>query len=209
MERPRAEEVLNAATHGLATLLAFAGAVLLVIRASQSDDWLLVLACGVYGFSLVAVFASSTMSHWARTESSRRRYRKLDQSFIFLMIVATYSPFSVAHLHSTFWWLLLLAMWIVAIVGFVRKLFLAHRVDSVSVLGYVALGWMPALGGLSIFDDVPMTAVLGIVGGGVLYTLGTLFLLNDTKVWYYHAIWHLFVMAGAAVHWWTTMVFVV
>ncbi len=209
MERPPREENLNTATHALATVLALIGTGLLLVQAFKLQSTSIFIACLVYGVSLVGVFASSTMSHWAKTDESRRRFRMLDQAFIYLMIVATYTPFSVAHLSTTFWWLLLAAMWIVAIVGFVRKFFLAHRVDSVSVLGYVALGWMPALGGLRIFDNVPTAAVWGIVGGGVLYTVGTLFLMNDKKVWYFHAIWHVFVMAAAAVHWWTTMTYVV
>ena len=207
MERPRREENWNAATHGVATLLAVVGTVLLLVRTS-SNDLAVVLACAVYGLALVGVFFNSTMSHWARSDRWRTRFRQLDQAFIYLLIVATYTPFSVAHLHSRFWWSLLAAMWLVAIIGFVRKLALAHRVDSVSVLGYVALGWMPALGGTGVFRDVPSLAVWGIVGGGVLYTLGTIFLLNDKRVWFFHSIWHLFVMAAAGVHWWTTMVYV-
>lgn len=209
MERPRREEELNAATHGIATILAVLAAVMMVIRANQLESWLVTVACLVYGIALVGVFASSTMSHSAKSAESRRFYRQLDQAFIFLLIVATYTPFSVVHLQTSFWHILLGGMWLVAITGFLRKLFMAHRVDSVSVLGYVFLGWMPALGGLSIFDGVPAAAVWGIVGGGVLYTLGTVFLLNDRRVWYFHAIWHLFVVAGAGVHWWTTMVYVV
>lgn len=209
MERPRREENLNVLTHAAGTGLSMVATFLMLSQAVQSDNEVLWVACLSYGCALVGVFFSSTMSHLASTPLWRQRYRQLDQAFIYLLIVATYTPFSVVHLRTTFWWILLAAMWLVAIVGFVSKLWAAHRVNSVSVLGYVALGWMPVLGGTSLFDGVPTTAVWGILIGGILYTLGTLFLLNDKKVWYYHGIWHVFVMAGAAVHWWTIMKYVV
>ena len=209
MQRPEKEERINAITHGLATALAVGGTVWMLVRASQLDNWLVWLACLLYGAALVGLFTSSTLSHIAKSEESLRWYRQLDQAFIYFLIVATYTPLSVAHLNTTYYWVLLAAMWLVAVTGFVSKLWRAHRVDSVSILGYVALGWMPALGGVSALRLAPAGAFWGILGGGVLYTVGTYFLINDTKAWYFHAIWHLFVLAGAAVHWWTTMVYVV
>ncbi len=208
MERPRREENLNVLTHGLGTVLSLLATWLMLRAASSTQNSQLWVACLVYGLSLVGVFFSSTLSHWAGTPIWRQRFRQLDQAFIYLLIVGTYTPFSVAHLRTPFWTILLTVMWVLACVGFVSKLWVAHRVDSVSVLGYVALGWMPALGGLSLFEGVPSAGVWGILIGGVLYTLGTLFLVNDRKVWYFHGIWHVLVIAGAAVHWWTTMTYV-
>lgn len=209
MERPQREETANAITHGLATVLAVVGAVWLMVSVSGSGNPALIVACLVYAISMVGVFFCSTMSHLMKTSGSRRLFRKLDQAFIYLFIVATYTPFSVAFLDATLWWILLGAMWLVAITGFVSKIFRSHRIDTVSIWGYVALGWMPALGGLPLSRLAPAGASWGIVAGGVLYTIGTIFLFNDGKVWYFHAIWHLMVVAGAAVHWWVTMTYVV
>jgi hemolysin III len=208
MERPRREENLNVLTHAVGTLLSMIAAWLLVQESARSADPWLIAACLLYGVSLVGVFLSSTLSHLASTPRWRQRFRQLDQAFIYLLIVATYTPFSMQYLQGRFWTILLSVMWLVALIGFVSKLWVAHRVDSVSVLGYVVLGWMPALGGPSLFAGLVPAAVWGIVAGGVCYTLGTVFLLNDRRVWYFHAIWHLLVIAGAAIHWWTTMRFV-
>lgn len=209
MERPRREENLNVLTHGLGTVLSLIGTVILLSRVDFSENTGLWFACVVYGLALICVYLNSTLSHLVRTPSVRRRFRQLDQAFIYLLIVATYTPFAWVYLRTPFWFGLVSLMWLLALAGFVSKLWVAHRVDSVSVISYVALGWMPLLGGVSLFRDVPLGAVGGIVAGGVLYTIGTLFLVNDRKIWYFHGIWHLFVIAGSAVHWWTTMQYVV
>ena len=209
MERPRREENLNVLTHAVGTLLSVIATVLMLARVDRLNDGLLWFVCVLYGITLIGVYFNSTMSHVATTPVWRQRFRQLDQAFIYLLIVATFTPFATVYLKTTFWLVLTIAMWLVAISGFVSKLWAAHRVDSVSVLGYVGLGWMPLLGGTSLFSGVPLAAVGGIILGGVLYTLGTLFLMNDKKVWYFHGIWHLFVIAGSTVHWWTTMQYVV
>ena len=209
MERPRKEEIANTLTHATGTVMSVVASVWLLWRVSGLENLPLVIACVGYCGSMVGVFFCSTMSHWVRTPEWRRRYRQLDQAFIYLLIVATYTPFSVVYLKATLWWVLLAAMWLVALTGFASKIWHAHRVDQVSIWGYVALGWMPALGGLPISQMAPRAASWGIVTGGVIYTLGTIFLFNDKRVWYFHAIWHLFVIAAAAVHWWVTITYVV
>lgn len=209
MHRPQREEIVNSLTHALATVLAAAAGVWLVLQVNDSGNTPLVVACAVYGVGLVGVFLSSALSHCAMTDKGRSRFRQLDQAFIYILIVATYTPFSIVHLRSPFWWGVLALMWLIAIGGFLSKVMFVHRVDSASVLGYVALGWIPAMAGLPFSDLVPREAMYGIIAGGVLYTAGTLFLLNDRRVWYFHAVWHLFVVAGAAVHFWTTIEYVI
>lgn len=209
MERPRREENLNALTHGLGTVLSLVATTILLSRVDFSVNPELWFACVVYGLALISVYLNSTLSHLVRTPDARRLFRQLDQAFIYLLIVATYTPFALVYLRTPFWFGLVALMWLLAVAGFLSKLWIAHRVDSVSVISYVALGWMPLLGGTSLFRDVPFGAVGGIVVGGILYTMGTLFLVNDRKIWYFHGIWHLFVIAGSAVHWWTTMKYVV
>jgi hemolysin III len=94
----------------------------------------------------------------------------------------------------------LAAIWAMAIVGFIAKVFFAHRVDLVSVTPYILLGWMPALGAPTIVQTIPLTIFLWMLIGGVCYTIGTLFLIYDEHIRHFHAIWHLCVIAGSACH---------
>ncbi|HEY3394014.1 MAG TPA: hemolysin III family protein, partial [Lacipirellulaceae bacterium] len=155
-QRSAADELVNAATHGLGFVLALVGALVMAagVRA-QADPWL-ALGCGLYLASLVAVYAMSTLSHSASSPRWKTLFRRLDQGCIYVLIVATYTPLSLAYLRGGFWWSILGAMWAAALIGFVAKVFFAHRTEAVSLVSYLALGWMPALGVPELVRAVPV-----------------------------------------------------
>ena len=202
------EERVNALTHGLGLVLSVLGALVMVVSVvDRGDKWRMV-GCAVYLASLVAVYAMSTLSHSFTSPGWRERFRALDQGTIYLLIAATYTPFSLAYLRTGPWWVLLGAMWAVALFGFLSKVLFAYRVDSVSIWTYVVLGWMPVVAVPSILPQLPMAALWGMLLGGLCYSIGTVFLICDQKVPHFHALWHLFVIAGSACHFVVILLFV-
>ncbi len=169
----------------------------------------LTFGCGVYLASLMAVYAMSTLSHSATSVRWKSLFRQLDQAFIYLLIVGTYTPFSIAYLHGWYWDLLLGAMWTVAVLGFIAKTFFAHRVEAVSVASYVTLGWMPIVAIPALYHAAPAGTFEAVIAGGLCYTVGTLFLIYDEHVKHFHVVWHLCVMSGSACHFIGMLVFVV
>ena len=207
MERPKSEEFANTITHAIGAALSVLAVIYLMSRLGFANRtvW---IGCLVYGLSLIGVYVTSTLSHYFTEPEAQRFYRKLDQAFIYLLIVASYTPFSLAYLNGSWWWGLLAIMWVLALAGFVSKMFLAHRVQAVSIWLYLLLGWVPAMGGMPWSEELPFDCILWIIYGGVAYTAGTFFLFNDKKVPYFHAVWHLFVMTGSAIHFWAVIKFV-
>lgn len=195
-------------THGVGAVLSVVGSFALMSGLS-SASLLLWLGGLAYSLSLVGVYVTSTLSHLYSQTSYQRIFRQLDQAFIYLLIVSSYTPFSLAFLKGPWWWGLLIVMWILAIAGFVSKLVFAHKVQTVSIGLYLVLGWLPALGGMPWSDALPPGCISWIIYGGVAYSVGTVFLFNDKRVLYFHAVWHLFVMAGSAIHFGAILHFVV
>ena len=95
-------------------------------------------------------------------------------------------------------------MWLAAIAGFISKLFFGHRIEGIATWTYLTLGWGPAFV-LPFVHSMPFDAIFYIVAGGIIYTVGVGFLLNDHKHWYIHSIWHVLVMMGTATHYWGIM----
>jgi len=207
-QRSAADELVNAATHAFGLVLAVVGALVMADAVFAPGNIGLRIGCGVYLASLVAVYAMSTLSHSVTSPHWKSLFRRLDQGFIYLLIVATYTPFSLAYLHNGWWRLLLGAMWCVAILGFAGKVFFAHRVEAVSIISYIALGWMPAVAAPALWHSVPPGALWSMLGGGICYTAGTLFLVYDERVRHFHALWHLCVIAGSACHFLGILLFV-
>jgi hemolysin III len=199
-QRSAADELANSVTHGFGFVLATVGAYLMLARLAHAGDTALTAGCCMYLVSLLGVYSMSTMSHAATAVKRKTFYRQLDQGFIYLLIVATYTPYSLSYLHGPTWTFLLGGMWIVAITGFITKVFFAHQVARVSILPPVLLGWAPVLSFPTLMHESPAGAFNMIIAGGVCYTIGIFFLINDERVKNFHAAWHTCVIGGSVCH---------
>ena len=208
MFRPEPDEVVNTITHALGFVLSVVAAlVMMVCVISKGEIWR-IAACGVYVAMLVAVFGCSTLSHSLSAPRWKRRFRILDQAFIYLLIVASYTPFGVAYLCTGWWRYFLVLVWTIALLGFVSKLLFAHRIDGVAIWIYVLLGWLHVAAAFPLSSLVPAAALWWMLYGGLCYTIGTLFLVNDHRAVHFHAVWHLLVIAGSTWHYFAVLVFV-
>jgi hemolysin III len=206
---PRIEdEIANSVTHGIGLALSVVGAVALVTFAARNAGLREVIGCSVFAITLVAVYAASTLSHVFQQPRARRMFRMLDQGCIYLLIAGTFTPLALVYLRGGWWWVLMASMWGVAFIGFASKVLLAHRVEAVSTASYVLMGWMPVLAAKPMIAAVPAGCLWLMAAGGLCYTVGTLFLTFDRKALYLHAVWHVFVIAGSAVHYFAILLYI-
>lgn len=200
IDRSADEEWLNAATHGVGFIAAVAGAMILTTALLASRSVWQIVGCEAYVLSLVAVYSMSTLSHAATDINRKSFFRQLDQASIYLLIAGSYTPFALAYLHGIGWSLMLAVMWSIAIVGAVSKLFFAYRVDAVSLASYVLLAWLPIVALPTLWRTSPLGAFESVIAGGVCYSIGLWFFVNDQRYPRFHAAWHLCVMAGSTCH---------
>ena len=205
----QAEELVNAVTHGIGLVLSIMGAIVLIAHSHSQGNAYLVVGCTVFSMTLIAVYAASTLSHTPLGPRLRHLFRRLDQGFIYLLIVGTCMPFALVYLRTGWWFLFFGVMWTVALWGFVSKTLFSHRVDTVAVWIYVLLGWMPIATVPSLLEVVPAAALWWMLVGGLCYTCGTLFLVYDNRHPFFHGVWHMFVLAGSTCHFLTILFFVV
>ena len=191
------EEWANGLTHAIGFVgSVVAGFYLIQSTLTGNSSWQ-ILGCSVYVATLVGVYAASTLSHWVSTPVWRDVFRTWDQGLIYLLIVGTYTPLAVAYVHGP-WQLVTVGMWALAIVGFLSKVAVKHRVDGISLWLYLALGWLPIIV-LPCLLASPSTLWL-VLAGGIAYSIGSILLMNDHRGPYLHVGWHLFVMLGSAIH---------
>lgn len=202
------EEIANSITHGLGFVLSVLGAFIMADTFGGGDAWR-VAGCSIFVTSMIAVYAMSTLSHVFQTPRLRTLFRAIDQGTIYLLIAGTYTPFSLAYLHSTPWWILLGAVWAVAIYGFTSKVLFAQRVENVSMWPCLLCGALPFAAVPTLLTILPVACLGWMILGVVCYILGLVFWINDRKVRNFHAVWHLLVMAGSAAHFSGILLFVV
>lgn len=192
------EELINAYSHGLGAVLALIAAIFLIVKGYglPVGQW---ISLWVYGLSLVLLLSSSMLYHFAQDERKRYWYKKLDHTAIYYLIAGTYTPFLSIGIPTAKAHYLLIALWIIALIGTLFKLVFIHRFQKVSLAGYLVMGWLAVL----VMDDMQRylskDAIQLLIAGGLAYTVGTLFYALK-NVRYTHAIWHVFVLLGAGLH---------
>ena len=202
------EEFANFVTHGIGLVLSLAGVAVMVAVLGNGDSWR-VAGCSIYLASLIGVYLMSTLSHTFESPRLRSFFRALDQGTIYLLIAATYTPFSMAYLHSTFWFVLLAIVWTVAFWGFFSKVFFSHRLESVSMWPCIVLGGIPFVSLPALMGVVSIAALWWMLLGIACYTFGLVFWMNDHRVRHFHAVWHVLVIAGSTCHFVGILLFVV
>lgn len=192
------EELINAYSHGLGAVLAFIAAIFLIVKGYglPLGQW---ISLWVYGLSLVLLLSSSMLYHFAQDERKRYWYKKLDHTAIYYLIAGTYTPFLSIAIPTAKAHHLLIALWVIALIGTLFKLVFIHRFQKVSLAAYLVMGWLAVL----VMDDMQRylskDAIQLLIAGGLAYTVGTLFYALK-NVRYSHAIWHVFVLLGAGLH---------
>lgn len=191
------EETLNQITHGAGFGLSVLGAVYLLTH--TGTDMVVQLGCWVYAIALVALYASSTLSHSFDCEPRRTRYRTLDQIAIFTVMAATFTPVSLQACRDGWWNLPLILMWLTAGLGIYLKLRVTKH-QMVPVWFYVVLGSIPAVTLPRLQSVLGPDAMFWMIAGGVCYLVGIVFLTNDHRSRIFHPIWHLLVIMGSLCH---------
>jgi hemolysin III len=190
--------VANVLTHGAGALLSLVGLAVLVARSLGYRDPAHTAAVGVYGASLVAVFAASTLHHAVTAPRLKRLTLWLDHAGISALIAGTYTPFMLTVLRGATGLAMLGAVWALAAVGVVAKTALRIRSEAVSLPFYLIMGWLIVVVLEPFARRVPPAGLGLLVAGGLCYSVGVGFFLWRRP--YAHAVWHGCVLAGGALH---------
>ncbi|NDV62878.1 hemolysin III family protein [Puniceicoccales bacterium CK1056] len=192
-----AEEWANSITHGIGSILSIAGLVVAVVVASIHSNGYMITACSLYGATLILLHFSSTLYHSFRNLKWKRVFLVADHSSIYLLIAGTYTPFCLGPLRGAVGWTLFGIIWGLAIVGILREILKPERGTWLSTAIYLAMGWLVVAFLFPLIKTLSTPALILLVSGGLLYSLGVVF-YKWHSLKFHHAIWHLFVMGGAA-----------
>lgn len=192
------EEVMNWLTHGLGLLMSIIGLILLLVKAG-GQSLQMTASVIVYGLTMIAVYASSTIYHYVKAPTKKKLWKILDHAAIYLLIAGTYTPFALVTLSQGIGYTVFFIAWSLALSGVIFKIFFTGRFVKLSTLLYIAMGWMSCLLIQPLMSSLAWEGFILLMGGGLVYTLGTIFYLAK-KIPYSHAIWHLFVMGGSVMH---------
>jgi hemolysin III len=190
-------ERFNSISHLIGTVLSVAGLTALVVMGSLEGDPYKIVSFAVYGAMLVVLYLISTLYHWVRSPRVKAILQKCDHSAIYLLIAGSYTPFTLVTLRGPWGWSLFGVSWGLAALGITQELTLGRRTRSVSMVLYVLMGWLALVAVHPLVTALPPAGTAWLVAGGVIYSAGIYFFINDERIRHGHGIWHLFVLAGS------------
>ena len=197
------EELFNSVSHGAGAGLSAAAIPLLVIHAVRSAPAgltaLYVTSFTIFGASLFILYLFSTLYHALTPHKTKKLFQIFDHSSIYLLIAGTYTPFCVAALHGAFGWVLFGIIWGLSVTGIVLYSVFGNRLRAVSAVTYVVLGWIIIFAFRRLTLVVPRISLVFLIAGGIAYTAGCPFYALK-KIKGMHSIFHLFVLAGSILH---------
>jgi hemolysin III len=197
----------NAITHGVGAVLAAVGAVYLVAAATRGSG-VVAISCSVFSCTLVLVYVCSTLYHSLVRTRARHVFQVLDHAAIYLLIAGTYTPFTLVSLRGPVGWMIFGFEWTLAVAGVIFKSFAVSRFQVASALVYLLQGWCGVLATGMLARAIGWQGVAWLAAGGIAYTLGIVFFALD-RLRYFHATWHVFVLAGSVAHYFAILFYVV
>ena len=202
------DELASSVIHGVGIVLSIAGLAMLVAFAALHGNALTVVACAVFGSSLVLLYTASTLYHSISVAAAKPALRALDHIAIYVLIAGTYTPFTLIALPGAWGWSLFVSVWVLALVGSALELGLLRRYHKLAVLLYVGMGWIGMIAFKPLSEHLQNGGMLLLIGGGVAYTAGVPFYLWR-RLPYHHALWHVFVLAGSVLHFLAVLLYVI
>jgi hemolysin III len=203
-----AEEIANAVTHGVGVALAIAGLTLLVVFSTLRGNTGAIVGCTTFGITLVLLYTASTLYHSIPHPRAKSFLRIFDHSAIYLLIAGTYTPITLVNLRGPVGWSLLAIVWSLAILGVVLGFLVKRRKGLVTSILSVIMGWIAIAAIKPLFAAMEAGGLVLILLGGIAYTGGIAF-YGWRRLPYNHAVWHLFVLAGSAFHYFAVLFYVI
>jgi hemolysin III len=209
--KKRLREPVNGLTHLVGALLAFTGLIVLLATATNMGRVDQFVAFGIFGSSLVALYTASALYHLLPlSPPGIARLRRVDHMMIFVLIAGCYTPVCLLVLEGAWRWELLGLVWGLAMCGVLLKLLWMGGPRWLSVVLYMGMGWLIVVTIPALSRAVGLEGIAWSVAGGLIYSVGALIYVLKRpnpipRVFGFHELWHLFVIAGSACHFWVML----
>lgn len=201
------DNIFSAITHGIGFGLAVAGLVVLIVKAAHTGNAMRIVTFTIYGVCLVLLYLFSTLYHSLIFTKARNVFQIFDHSSIFILIAGSYTPYSLVAIGGAWGWTLFGLVWGITIIGIIYYIFNRGKHAIFDTILYVAMGWLVIFSGNYLYTRLTPVGFWLLVSSGIAYTVGAL-LYTMKRIPYIHVIWHLFVMLGSILMYFSVLLYV-
>lgn len=199
--RSRGEEIANFITHLVGVIFGIVALTMMCVFSAQNRTALAITSCAIFGTALIVLYTASMLYHVFRDLKIKSLFQLFDHCSIYLLIAASYMPFTLLTLPPRSGWTIFGLQWGLAMLGILLECLCSRKwANILSLPIFICMGWMLALVMPDIFHNMNTTAFWLLVSGGLSYSIGIIFYIMD-NVPYMHTVWHVFVLGGSVCHW--------
>ena len=201
----KGEEIFNMVSHIVGGALAITAVTLCVIMAAIHKNVWGVVSGAIYGGSMVVLYTMSSLYHGLRPNKAKKVFRIIDHCSIFFLIAGTYTPYMLSGLrphNPGLAWTIFGIIWGAAALGIVLNAVNMKKFKVFSMVCYIAMGWCVATVTGPMIKYFDATCLLFLLVGGIAYTVGAVLygMSKKKNIRYMHSVFHLFVVAGSLMH---------
>ena len=200
-------ERFNSISHLIGAIAALVGMIILVVLASLKGDPWKIVSFSIYGVTLFSLYLASTLYHSLRGRA-KEIFQQINYYAIYLLIAGSYTPFTLVTLNGPWGWSLFGSIWLLAAIGIFQEVIMRKGRSIFSVIIYIIMGWLIIIALGPLREGLTPNGFYFLLLGGLFYSFGVIFYAFDAKVRHFHGIWHLFVLAGSATHYFTVVYYV-
>ena len=199
----KGEEIFNMVTHIVGGGIGIATLVLCVIISALKGSVSGVLCSIAFGTSMILLYSMSSIYHGLRVNMAKKVFQVMDHCTIYLLIAGTYTPILVCCMARSYpiaAWVTFGAVWGMTALAVTLNAIDLAKYKVFSMICYIAIGWAIIFSIKQAYECLGFGGFALVLGGGILYTLGTLFFKFGKKKKYFHSIFHIFVLLGSICH---------
>ncbi len=201
------EEFWNTITHLFGLILVIIGTPFLFIYDNELT-YLSRLSLILFSLGLLLVYLSSTLYHYITEIKLKRKFQIFDHISIYYLILGSYAPVCLITLYNHSGLRIFLIISLLAVIGTCIKIFLKKKIETISLLVYLIMGWLIIFDIQTLFELISFNAKIFLIGSGLSYTIGVFFYYFD-RIKFFHSIWHIFVLNGSLLHYIFVLVYII
>ena len=172
------EELWNGLTHLVGVVLSISGIPFLFYFDNNLSS-LSTYSILLFSFGLLFVYSSSTIYHFTINHNLKKRFQILDHISIYYLILGTYGPVCLITLYHSTGIYIFFTLLVLSLIGTLKKLFYTGKLQSLSLLLYLLMGWLIVFDINSLLEVLNINAKFLLILGGISYTIGVVFYVFD------------------------------
>ena len=201
------EEVANAVSHGIGALLAMAGSAVLIVHTAFAGNAMGIVSASLYSFCLIFLYVISTLYHSFLEGRTKNVFQILDHCSIFMLILGSYTPVCLYLIGGKTGWILFGVNLFITVAGIIGNSISIKDFKKLSLILYVVMGWSILAAIKPTISNLGMEGFMFLLIGGIMYSVGIVF-YKMKKLKYSHFIWHLFVVAGSILQYFSILCYI-